>query len=114
METMVILLSGVLVVIGTYLLLSKTWLRLILGTSVLSHAVHLLLMALGGLKTGTEPLKGGAVEAYVDALPQALILTAIVIGFAVTALFLTVAYKAYRAEKERDRKYVEQGEGEMS
>ncbi|WLV24681.1 Na(+)/H(+) antiporter subunit C [Aciduricibacillus chroicocephali] len=96
METMMIILSGVLVTVGTYLLLSKSLLRVILGTSVLSHAVHILLMALGGLKTGREPLVGKPEDAYVDALPQALILTAIVIGFAVTAIFLVVAYKTYQ------------------
>jgi len=113
METLVILLSGILVAIGTYLLLSKTMLRIILGTSVLSHAVHLLLMALGGLKTGTEPLKSQGTEAYVDALPQALILTSIVIGFAVTALFLIIAYKAYQAPEQKEESF-EEKEGEMS
>jgi len=97
METLMIVLSGVLVTVGTYLLLSKSLLRIIIGTSVLSHAVHILLMALGGLKRGREPLVIETEEAYVDALPQALILTAIVIGFAVTAIFLVVAYKTYEA-----------------
>lgn len=97
METLMIVLSGVLVTAGTYLLLSKSILKMIIGTSVLSHAAHILIMALGGLKTGGEPLIGSPEDAYVDALPQALILTSIVIGFAVTAIFLVVAYKAYQA-----------------
>lgn len=97
METLMILLAGVLVTVGTYLMLSKSILRLILGSSVLSHAVHLLLMTLGGLKTGGAPLIGSHQEGqFTDALPQALILTAIVIGFAVTAFFLVLAYRVYQ------------------
>ncbi|HIS29018.1 MAG TPA: Na(+)/H(+) antiporter subunit C [Candidatus Avamphibacillus intestinigallinarum] len=95
METLMIILSGVLVTVGTYLMLSKNILRLILGSSVLSHAVHLLLMTLGGLKTGDAPITGKGSTVFTDALPQALILTAIVIGFAVNAFFLVLLYRTY-------------------
>lgn len=96
MESVMIILAGVLVMIGTYLMLSKNMLRIILGTSVLSHAVHLLLMIMGGLKTGSAPLLGEKAAAYTDALPQALILTAIVISFGVTAFFLVLAYRTFQ------------------
>lgn len=96
METLTIILAGVLVSVATYLILSKNLLRVILGSAVLSHAVHLLLMAMGGLKKGDVPLLGENAEAYTDALPQALILTAIVISFAVTAVFLVLAYRSYQ------------------
>lgn len=96
METLITILVGVLVTVAVYLLLSRSLLRIILGTAVLSHAVHLLLMVMGGLKTGSVPLIVEGVESYTDALPQALILTAIVISFAVTAFLLVLAYRTYK------------------
>lgn len=96
METLIIILAGILVMVATYLLLSRTFLQIILGTAILSHAVHLLLITMGGLKTGAVPLLGEKAKAYTDALPQALILTAIVISFGVTAFILVLAYRAYQ------------------
>lgn len=77
-------------------MLSRNLIRVILGTAVLSHAVHLLLMTMGGLKRGSVPLLGEEAATYTDALPQALILTAIVISFGVTAFFLVLAYRIYQ------------------
>ncbi len=95
METFIIIVAGVLVTSATYLLLSQDFIRVILGTSVLTHAVHLLIMAMGGFKGADVPIIGEVKTSYVDALPQALILTAIVISFAVTAFLLVLAYRAY-------------------
>ncbi|PPA69715.1 Na(+)/H(+) antiporter subunit C [Jeotgalibacillus proteolyticus] len=97
METLITLLVGVLVSTATYLLLSKNLIRIVLGTAILSHAVHLLLMTMGGLKGGSVPILDDGTETYTDALPQALILTAIVIGFAVTAFFLVLVYRTYQS-----------------
>lgn len=108
MDTLITILTGVLVTIGTYLLLSKNIIRIILGSAVLSHAVHLLLMTMGGLKRGSVPLLGEEATTYTDALPQALILTAIVINFAVTALFLVLAYRIYE-EMNTDNLYMLRG-----
>lgn len=96
MESVIIILAGILVMIATYLFLSRNIIRIILGSAILSHAVHLLLMTMGGLKKGGAPLLDEEASDYVDALPQALILTAIVINFAVTAIFLIIAYHLYR------------------
>lgn len=96
METLIILLVGVLTSVAIYLLLSKNLIRVILGTALLSHGVHLLILTMGGLKKGSVPLLGEEAPTYVDALPQALILTAIVISFAVTAFILVLAYRAYQ------------------
>ena len=96
METLMAILIGVLFTVGTYLILTKSLLRIILGTSVIGHGVHLLLLTMGGLKTGSPPLLGLESLSYTDSLPQALILTAIVINFGVTALFLVLAYRAYQ------------------
>lgn len=96
METLIIILSGVLVTVATYLVLSRSLIRVILGMSVITHAGHLLLMTMGGLKTGSAPLLGEGAVAYTDPIPQALILTSIVINFAVTALFLVLVYRTYQ------------------
>lgn len=102
METLITILVGVLVTVAVYLLLSRSLVRIILGSAVLSHAVHLLLMVMGGLKKGSVPLLGEEAESYVDALPQALILTAIVISFAVTAFLLVLAYRTYKDTRTDD------------
>jgi multicomponent Na+:H+ antiporter subunit C len=102
METLITILVGVLVTVAVYLLLSRNIVRIILGSAVLSHAVHLLLITMGGLKKGSVPLLGENEGPYTDALPQALILTAIVISFAVTAFLLVLAYRTYRETKADD------------
>ncbi len=95
METLMSLLIGVFFTVGTYLVLTKSLLRVIMGTAVISHAVHLLLITMGGLKGGA-PLLSGNADSYTDSLPQALILTAIVINFGVVAFFLVLAYRTYQ------------------
>lgn len=87
-------LVGLLFAIGTYLILSKRILRVILGTSMIGYAVNLLILTMGGLKTGAPPILGGKALSFTDPLPQALLLTAIVINFATTALILVLSYRA--------------------
>ena len=96
MEILMSIVIGILFASAVYLMLSKSLLRIIIGTGLLSHGAHLLLITMGGLKTGTVPLLGEHAKSYVDPLPQALILTAIVISFGVTAFFLVMAYRAYQ------------------
>ncbi|GBG08321.1 Na(+)/H(+) antiporter subunit C [Paenibacillus sp. MY03] len=96
MELYMSLAIGVLFTVGIYLILSKSLLRIVLGSSFLSHGVHLLLLTMSRLKTGAPPLLDEKAEAYVDPLPQALILTSIVISFGVTSFLLVLAYKAYK------------------
>ncbi|GLI84017.1 MULTISPECIES: Na(+)/H(+) antiporter subunit C [Rossellomorea] len=96
METLMSIVVGILFAIGIYLILTKTLLRIILGTSILGHAVNLLIITMGGLKKGGPPLLGIKSLTYADSLPQALLLTAIVINFATTALFLVLSYRAYK------------------
>jgi len=87
---------GILFTIATYLVLSKSLLRIIVGTGLLSHAAHLLILTMGGLKQGAVPILSENANSYVDPLPQALILTAIVISFGVTSFFLVLAYRSYQ------------------
>jgi multicomponent Na+:H+ antiporter subunit C len=96
MEILMSVVVGVLFMTATYLMLSKSLLRIIIGTGLLSHGAHLLILTMGGLKRGAPPLLGQHAELYVDPIPQALILTAIVISFGVTSFFLVLAYRAYQ------------------
>ncbi|MEM7132610.1 MAG: NADH-quinone oxidoreductase subunit K [Chloroflexota bacterium] len=82
---------GVLFATGTYLILQRRAIRLILGLALLTHGVNLLLFSSGGLGRGQPPIidkdafTPDGIGQFVDPLPQALILTAIVISFGVTA-----------------------------
>ena len=95
METYMTIVAGVLFTIGIYLVLSKSLLRIILGTSIFTHGVDLMLLAVTGVKTGAAPLLGEKAARYTDPLPQALLLTSIVISFALTAFFLVLSYRTY-------------------
>lgn len=96
MEILVTIIAGILFTVATYLVLSKSLLRIILGLSLFSHGVHLMLMAINGLKKGAAPLLGEGAGSYTDPIPQALILTSIVISFALTAFSLVLGYRAYQ------------------
>lgn len=96
MEILMAFVIGILFMTATYLMLSKSLLRIIVGTGLLSHGAHLLILTMGGLKRGAAPILGENIESYTDPLPQALILTAIVISFGVTAFFLVLAYRSYQ------------------
>ncbi|MEH7338719.1 Na(+)/H(+) antiporter subunit C [Priestia megaterium] len=96
MEILMSIVAGILFTAAVYLMLSRSLLRIIIGTGLLSHGVYLLILTMGGLKGGSVPLLGEKASSYTDPLPQALILTAIVISFGVTSFFLVLAYRAYQ------------------
>ncbi|KAB2492221.1 Na(+)/H(+) antiporter subunit C [Priestia endophytica] len=104
MEILMSVVSGILFMCATYLILSRSLLRVIIGTVLLSHGAHLMILTMGKLKRGSAPLLGEHASSYTDPLPQALILTAIVISFGVTALFLVLAYRSYQELKTDDMK----------
>lgn len=84
---------------AVYLLLRPSWVKLILGIALLGHAVNLFIFTVGGLSEGYAPILSEEVKPISDPLPQALILTAIVIGFGMQAFFVVLVRKAY----ERNR-----------
>lgn len=93
MEMLIAIAVGLLAACGVFLMLRARTFPLILGLTLLSYAVNLFLFSSGRLRMNAPPLiRDGA--AYTDPLPQALVLTAIVIGFATTALFLVVLLAA--------------------
>jgi multicomponent Na+:H+ antiporter subunit C len=98
METALAILSGSLVAGGVYLLLSQHLVRMLFGLIMLSNAVNLIIFTAGGLQHHAPPLiqEGHAtpVTAVANALPQALILTAIVIGFALLTFMFVLFYRS--------------------
>ena len=96
MEAVVALAIGVLAAAGIWLLLRPRTFQVIIGMSLLSYAVNLFIFAMGRLKVDSPPIVDGAVDSaralarLADPVPQSLVLTAIVIGFATTALFLVI------------------------
>ena len=94
MEIVLALGIGVLTGSGVWLLLRPRTFQVIIGLSLLSYAVNLFIIAMGRLRFGIAPILmshgPGDPASLPDPLPQALVLTAIVISFATTALFLVV------------------------
>jgi len=101
MEIIMAFVIGFLFMAAVYLILSKSLLRIIIGTGLLSHGAHLLILTMGGLDGEAPPVLKEGAKTFADPLPQALILTAIVISFGVTAFFLVLAYRSYQ-ELETD------------
>lgn len=103
MDVPILLTIAVTLTCGTYLVLERTLLRVVIGLGLMSNAINLLLLASGGLQAGSPPILGAHTAATpVDPLPQALILTAIVIGFGVTAILLTLAYRTFESFQSDD------------
>lgn len=93
MESLLALLIGILSASGTWLILRPRTYQVVIGLTLLSYAVNLFILASGRLWFDAPPIIGRTemdVSFYADPLPQALVLTAIVISFATTALLLVV------------------------
>jgi multicomponent Na+:H+ antiporter subunit C len=94
------LLIGVLFACATYLILQRSFVKILFGFIVLSNAANLLLLSMSGPPDGrVAPIAGQSSEPMVDPLPQALILTAIVIGFGVTAYLVMLLYRLFLDQK---------------
>jgi len=109
---------AVLYACGVYLLLDKSVTRIIIGVLLIGNATNLLLLSLAG-PPGAPPIAGssGSSGASSDPLPQALILTAIVITFAVSAFLMALVYRSWRLAQEdrveRDLADVAVGQGDQ-
>ena len=94
MEVVLAIAIGILAGSGVWLILRPRTFQVLIGLALLSYAVNLFIFAMGGLHPGHAPiLQDGAratLENMTDPIPQALVLTAIVIGFATSALFLVL------------------------
>ena len=99
MESLLALASGVLYMSGIYLMLRRRLAQLIIGLGLLSNGTNLLIFAAGGLTRGHPPVVPQTGEQllppYADPVPQALVLTAIVIGFGLLAFSLVLAHRVH-------------------
>jgi len=89
--------------VGMYMILQRSLIRIVLGLSLLSHGANLLLLLSGG-RAGVAAFIGRFTgnETVVDPIPQAFVLTAIVISFAMTAFCAALAYRSWRLTGDDD------------
>ncbi len=98
--------SVVLILTGMYaVLVKKNLIKIVIGLSIIDSGVHLLMIAIGYVKNATAPIfskPGLTADKMVDPVPQALVLTSIVIGLAVTAVALSLVIRLYDHHKTLD------------
>jgi multicomponent Na+:H+ antiporter subunit C len=101
MEVILAIVIGVLYAAGVYLLLRRSIVKLILGLIFFSHATNLLVFLAGSLSKVSPPFveegRKVAQSTVADPLPQALVLTSLVIGFGITAFALVLIYRFYQS-----------------
>jgi multicomponent Na+:H+ antiporter subunit C len=101
MDYVLAALVGLFIAIGTYLLLSRSVIRMLIGLTIFGNGVNLLIFTAGRVTQAVAPIVPEGLEvpegAIANPLPQALILTAIVIGFSMFAFLLVLAFRAYQS-----------------
>jgi multicomponent Na+:H+ antiporter subunit C len=105
MELLLALVAGVLYATGLYLMLQRRLAQLIIGLGLLSNGANILILAAAGVTRAKPPIIGDApllANQFADPVPQALILTAIVIGFGVLAFALVLAHRVSRSAGSDD------------
>lgn len=114
MENLLPLAIGLLFGCGCYLCMARNIVRVLLGIMLLGQAANLLIFTAAGLSSGKPPIIPPGEKsidfAHADPLPQALVLTAIVIGFAVLAFAIALALRAYRKTGSDDLDTFQQSE----
>jgi multicomponent K+:H+ antiporter subunit C len=119
MEMLMASAIGLLTAVGIFLVLRRTTFPVVIGLGFLSYATNLYLLTMGRLAVDRPPIVAPGVTTYTDPLPQALVLTAIVISFGMTALIVVIALRGFletgsdradlglpptpRADRQRDR-----------
>ena len=100
MQTLCAIVVGVMVAGSVYLILDRNLIRFIFGLVLVGNAINLMIFTVGGLDSGRPPIipnpTRAVQEPFANALPQALILTAIVIGFALLSFIFVLFYRAYQ------------------
>ncbi len=106
MEIILAFVIGGLYAAAVYMLLRRSLVKILIGLALLSHAANLLIFTVGRLTRGRPPIISPGAEdlavPYADPLPQALILTSIVISFGVMAFALALAYRTFRTTQTDD------------
>ena len=99
MEFILVILVGLLYTAGLYMILRRSLVKVIIGLIFLGHAANLLIFTAGRITAGSPAFlnsEGEIIKSVADPLPQALILTAIVIGFGVQAFAIVLFKRAYK------------------
>lgn len=105
MDFLLVIIIGLLYTGGLYLLMRKSFVKVIIGLILLGHAANLLIFLVGRITKGKPAfvnMEGIITEPFADPLPQALILTAIVIGFGVQAFAIVLFKRAYQSVNSDD------------
>ena len=104
MDLLLPIVTGILYSAGLYLILHRSFMKLILGIIVMGHATNLFLFVISRLSDKPALLNGSkvSIDEMADPVPQALILTAIVIGFGIQAFAIVLLKRAYQAKKTDD------------
>lgn len=102
MEFLVASSVGIMTAAGVYLLLRGRTFPVVLGLALLSYAINAFLFAMGRLAIDQPPLIDAAASGHTDPLPQALVLTAIVISFGMTAVIVVMALRAFLESEDDD------------
>lgn len=106
MEILLALLIGVLYAAGIYMILRRSLVKLIIGIILLGNGANLLIFLLGRITEGKPPIiddhSYSLADAYADPVPQALILTAIVISFGLQSFAIVLIKRAYKVVKTDD------------
>lgn len=95
MELLLATAIGAMTAVGIYLLFQRRTFPVVIGLSFLSYAVNVFLFAMGRLVIDLPPIISKGATGYTDPLPQALVLTAIVITFGMTALIVVLSLRAF-------------------
>jgi multicomponent K+:H+ antiporter subunit C len=94
-EALVASAIGLLTAVGVYLVLRRTTFPVVIGLGFLSYATNLYLLTMGRLTIDRPPIIAPGIAVHTDPLPQALVLTAIVISFGMTALIVVIALRGF-------------------
>lgn len=95
MEALLAIIIGLQTTAGLYLVMRRRTFSVVIGTALMTYAVNLFLFASGRLAIDMPPIYSKYAEGYTDPLPQALVLTAIVISFGMTAVAVLIALGAF-------------------
>jgi multicomponent K+:H+ antiporter subunit C len=93
LEALIASLVGLLFACGVYLVLRQRTFSVVLGLTLMAYGTNLFLLGMGRVGAGSPPIVRDGVTDYADPLPQALVLTAIVIGFGMTAFLVVLAIR---------------------
>lgn len=106
MNTLLAIAVGVLFAGAVYMLLRRSLVKILIGLTLLTHAANLLIFSASGVTRSQPPIlpktSGSMTSSLADPLPQALVLTAIVIGFGIQAFALALAYRSYKTSGTDD------------